>query len=137
MGKKRKRPIKDRGPTPSSHNGITKSTRRFRTAPISRTHPVISLYYQKVFTLRDYLLQQLPSTSKSRRRRILSLDSPDASTSALAQLLDSTLVGVNDSCPTVNSERQKEYLSFTQSQSRSLLVSTDTGPNCPQSEVCV
>ncbi|KAJ5325627.1 Telomere reverse transcriptase [Penicillium brevicompactum] len=142
MGKKRKRPVKDRGPTPSSHLGITTGTRRFRiSAPNSReiSHPVISLYYQQVLTLRDYLLHQLPLTSKSRRRRIWSLGSPSDThpqSSALAQLLDSTLVGVlKNSSPSLITERQKEYLSFNESQSRSLLVSTDTGPTCPQSEV--
>ena len=142
MGKKRKRPIKDRGP-PSSHPSITSSPRRFRnpTPSTGRTsHPVISLYYRQVVTLREYLLEHLPVTSKSRRRRILAgsrADDPASQTSqTLAHLLDSTLVGVlKESSPTLNSERQKEYLSFTQSQSRSILVSTDTGPTCPQSEV--
>lgn len=143
MGKKRKRSIKDRGPTPSSHISITGS-RCFRTStPNSRetSHPVISLYYRKVVSLRDYLLQQLPVTSKSRRRRILTLgsrtDAESQTSLTLAQLLDSTLVGVlQDSCPTFASQRQKEYWSFNESQSRSLLASTDTGPSCPQSEVC-
>ncbi|KAF7530544.1 hypothetical protein PCG10_000053 [Penicillium crustosum] len=149
MGKKRKRPIKD-GPTSSSHMGITTSPRRFRTphAPISlgtkTSHPVISLYYQHVVPLREYLLQRLPVTSKSRRRRILTLGSredqdPNAqsqTSQTLAQLLDSTLVGVlKESSPTLNSERQKQYSSFNESQLRSSLVSTDTGPTCPQSEV--
>ncbi|KAJ5356035.1 reverse transcriptase [Penicillium concentricum] len=140
MGKKRKRPIKDRGPT--SHIGITTSP-RFRTphTPISletkTSHPVISLYYRQVVPLREYLLQQLPVTSKSRRRRILTLDSrEDNASQTLAELLDSTLVGVlKESSPTLNSERQKEYSSFNASQSRSILASTDTGPTCPQSEV--
>lgn len=149
MGKKRKRPIKD-GPTSSSHMGITTSPRRFRTphAPISlgtkTSHPVISLYYQQVVPLRGYLLQQLPVTSKSRRRRILTLGSredqdPNAQSQTsqpLAKLLDSTLVGVlKESSPTLNSERQKQYSSFNKSQLQSSLVSTDTGPTCPQSEV--
>ncbi|KGO64785.1 Telomere reverse transcriptase [Penicillium italicum] len=150
MGKKRKRPIKDPGPTSSSHMGITASPRRFRTshAPISLGnkigHPVISLYYRAVVPLREYLLQQLPVTSKSRRRRILTLDSRENRDSnaqsqisqPLAELLDSTLVGVlKESSPTLNSERQKQYSSFNESQSRSIIVSTDTGPTCPQSEV--
>ena len=147
MGKKRKRPIKDRGPTSSSHMGITTSPRRFRNphAPISlgtkTCHPVISLYYRQVVPLREYLLQQLPVTSKSRRRRILTLNpreaqETNAQSQTLAELLDSTLVGVlKESSPTLNSERQKQYSSFNESQSRSTLISTDTGPTCPQSEV--
>ncbi|CAG7919919.1 unnamed protein product [Penicillium olsonii] len=138
MGKKRKRPGKDRGPTSSSHLGVTTGTRRFRTsAPISSTsHPVISLYYANVLSLRDYLLQRLPRTSKSRRRRIRTLASPceQAEPSALAQLLDSTLVGVRKDAPEINSGHQKEFQSFSQSQSRSL-VSSDTGLTSLQSEV--
>ncbi|KAJ5804517.1 uncharacterized protein N7518_000820 [Penicillium psychrosexuale] len=150
MGKKRKRPIKDRGSTSSSHTGITTSPRRFRPphTPIplgtKTSHPVISLYYRNVVPLREYLLHKLPVTSKSRRRRILTLGSrEDQGTNAqlqtsetLAELLDSTLVGVlKESSPTLNSEQQKQYSSFNESQSRSILVSTDTGPTCPQSEV--
>ncbi|EKV10805.1 Telomerase reverse transcriptase, putative [Penicillium digitatum PHI26] len=146
MGKKRKRPIKDRVPTSSSHMSITTSSRHFKPshAPISltkTTHPVISLYYRHVLSLREYLLQQLPVASKSRRRRILTLDSREdqdsnAQSQPLADLLDSTLVGVlKESSPTLNLERQKQYSSFNESQSRSILVSTDTGPACPQSEV--
>ncbi|KAJ5952017.1 uncharacterized protein N7479_010430 [Penicillium vulpinum] len=151
MGKKRKRPIKDCGPT-SSHMGITTSPHRFRTphtpiSPISQiktSHPVISLYYRNVAPLREYLLQQLPVTSKSRRRRILALGTredqdPNAEfqkSQTLAELLDSTLVGVlEEASPTLNSERQKQYSSFSESQSRSILTSTDTGPICLQSEV--
>jgi telomerase reverse transcriptase len=147
MGKKRKRPIKDRGPTPSSHAGITTSPHRFRNphASISlerkTNHPVISLYYRNVMPLREYLLQQLPVTSKSRRRRIRTLGSradqdPDIQSQTLVELLGSTLVGVlKESSPALSSERQKEYSSFNESQSRSIIVSTDTGPTCPQSEV--
>lgn len=147
MGRKRKRPFKDGGPTPSSHTGITTSP-RFKNPqdPISlekKKHPVISLYYRHVMSLREYLLQHLPVTSKLRRRRILILDSradrhPDTHPQrlTLAELLDSTLVGVlKESSPTITLERQREYSSFSSSQSRSILTSTDTGPTCPQSEV--
>lgn len=137
MGKKRKRPGK-------SSTGTTGTTDTPKL-PVSTTvkkrtsHPVISLYYREVVTLRQYLLRQLPATSKSRRRRIASLGSTQAqddSESGLVDLLDSALVGVlKESSPSIDSERQRDYLAFTQSQSRSILVSTDTGPTCPQSEV--
>ncbi|KAJ5717406.1 Telomere reverse transcriptase [Penicillium malachiteum] len=139
MGKKRKRSRKTE-PTPASQTSITG---RFKSShPIARdshtTHPVISLYYRQVLSLRQYLLSQLPTTSKLRRRRITSLRSaPDRSNiQPLVDLLDTTVVGVlKESSPTVQSERQKEYRAFTQSQSRSVLVSTDTGPTSAQSEV--
>ncbi|KAJ5677257.1 uncharacterized protein N7477_002890 [Penicillium maclennaniae] len=144
MGKKRKRPGKAvrRGPA-SSQPSITVSPHRFKssialdTRPGQITHPVISLYYRELLTLRQYLLTQLPVSSKLRRRRIASLANSTAEpTQSLADLLDSTLVGVlKQSTPRVDSERQRDYRAFTQSQSRSILVSTDTGPTSPQSEV--
>lgn len=145
MGKKRKRPIKSKGLAASSQTSSTAAPGRFKpsvsAAPNSQstTHPVISLYYRQVLTLRQYLLNQLPISSKSRRRRIASLsassqDGPHCA--ALSALLDSTLVGVlKERSPSVDSNRQREYRAFTQSQSRSILASTDTGPDCPQSEV--
>lgn len=151
MAKKRKRPGKshqDRGPTAPSHPSITASPGRFKCpkAPASRNdhtaHPVISLYYREVLALRHYLLRQLPASSKLRRRRIASLGLSTApghcqtETQPLADLLDATLVGVlKQPSPKVDSERQRDYRAFTQSQSRSILVSTDTGPTSPQSEV--
>lgn len=131
MGKKRKRPAK--GPAKG------RATASEPLALDQTTHPVISLYYRQLLTLRQYLLNQLPITSKSRRRRITSLStsSQDRNTAVLAALLDSTLVGVlKDRSPSIDSERQRDYRAFTQSQSRSTLISTDTGPNSPQSEVC-
>ena len=146
MGKKRKRPQKpSSGPTPSSQTSITVAPGRFESSKGSvvrdnHSHPVISLYYRQVLSLRQYLLTQLPVTSKLRRRRITALRaSPDrTNVQPLADLLDATIVGVlKASSPTVDSERQKDYRAFTQSQSRSVIVSTDTGPTSPHSEVCL
>ncbi|KAJ5915547.1 hypothetical protein N7466_011480 [Penicillium verhagenii] len=143
MGKKRKRPSKNCGPT-SSQTSITAATGRFKSPKDSAarnnltTHPVISLYYHQVLTLRQYILSQLPLSSKSRRKRIKSLrSSPDRShVQPLVDLLDSTLVGILKlPSPNVDSEWKRAFREFTQSQSRSVLVSTDTGPTSPQSEV--
>ncbi|KAJ5938171.1 hypothetical protein N7454_004513 [Penicillium verhagenii] len=143
MGKKRKRPSKVCGPT-SSQTSITAATGRFKSSKDSAarnnhtTHPVISLYYHQVLTLRQYILSQLPLSSKSRRKRIKSLrSSPDRSNvQPLIDLLDSTLVGILKlPSPNVGSEWKRAFREFTQSQSRSVLVSTDTGPTSPQSEV--
>lgn len=152
MGKKRKRPVKDCGPTAASQLRITPSPNCFKVAkaPASQndqttTHPVISLYYRQVLTLRQYLLRQLPASSKLRRRRIASLrpsgppsiaERGNDTASPLADLLDSTLIGVlKEPSAKIDSDRQRDYRVFTQSQSRSILVSTDTGPTSPQSEV--
>lgn len=156
MAKKRKRPGKstrNRGPTtpsdsqPSLTASASASTGRFSCPkpPALRndqtSHPVISLYYREVLTLRNYLLRQLPVSSKLRRRRITSLGSskstPRCEDQPLAELLDATLVGVlKKPSPNADSERQRDLRVFTQSQSRSILESTDTGPTSPQSEVC-
>ena len=142
MGKKRKRPSKGCGPT-SSQSSITASPGRFNYSqfPVRNkwtAHPVISLYYREVLTLRQFLLRQLPVSSKLRRRRIASLRSSREPSDAkpLADLLDTTLIGVlKASTPKIDSDRQRDYRAFTQSQSRSVLVSTDSGPTSPQSEV--
>lgn len=164
MGKKRKRPLRDDNavehqPHPPQKLRSPKAVSSCPRRPSSdrggfhHPHPVISLYYKNVLTLRQYLLQQLPLSSKSRRRRIGSLGlqqgrhcsaqhhSGDADQNTqtvrdIASLLDSTLVGVlKESNPTVSQARYREFAAFTQSQGRSSLVCTDTGPTRAQSEV--
>lgn len=151
MGQKRKRPVKNGASTSTSQSRLSSAAGRFRTKQfpshgdqIQHPHPVISLYYQQVLTLRQYLLQKLPLTSKSRRRRILSLKSPIARekdhrqyeepAQILANLLDTTLIGVpKEISPAGDQTRQLDFAAFTQSQDRS--ECTDTDPSCPQSEV--
>ncbi|GAD98225.1 telomerase reverse transcriptase [Paecilomyces variotii No. 5] len=134
MGKKRKRPARQTE-TPSKRVQVaSKPSRENET-----THPVISRYYLRVLTLRQYLLEQLPPSSKSRRRRVASLGrqgGDEENIEALATLLDSTLVGILRETNRKNDqERQKDFAAFTQSQYKSSLTSTDTGPTCPQSEI--
>ncbi|KAJ6121653.1 Telomere reverse transcriptase [Penicillium capsulatum] len=143
MGKKRRRPRKS-GPAVSSQS-ITAGPGRFSCpkGPVARTdhptHPVISLYYRELWTLRQYLLHQLPSSSKLRRRRIASLGvhkTTESRDEPLVALLDSTLVGVlKQSSPKDDSARRQDYIAFRESQSHSILASTDTGATSPQSEV--
>ncbi|PYI10604.1 hypothetical protein BO78DRAFT_360710 [Aspergillus sclerotiicarbonarius CBS 121057] len=151
MGKKRKRPVKgDRAPDKSSQTGTTSTcfenqSSLARAHAEEHAHPVISLYYPQVVTLRQYLLRQIPLFSKSRRRRIVSvrgdqspvgISNDSRSGAQLAKLLDTTLVGIlTESPPTCNEERRQELAAFTQSQSRSELASTDTGSPCAQAEI--
>lgn len=151
MGKKRKRPQKATTPQVEPIN------KRQKTVATSVTveHPVLSRYYRRVVTLRQYLLQELPSSSKARRRRITSAGkqdennktNPNASAVAasiqgrsdggidFARFLDSTLVGLlHCPSPAELEARQREYAIFSQSEERSLL-GTDTGPCNHQSEV--
>lgn len=82
---------------------------------------LLKLYYQEVFSLREYLLSKLPSTSKVRRRKILSLgrdhqklENDEDSKVALA--LDQTLIGVFELKEKENAdaERQQLWTSFSQ-----------------------
>ncbi|KAI9759142.1 MAG: hypothetical protein M1835_000450 [Candelina submexicana] len=105
-------------------------------------HPILSLYYPLVWTLRDYLLYKLPQTSKSRRRRIISIPSypeyPSQSTPpdsgklgiqtadrALSKLLDLTLIGIPKSKPEATTARLKEFASFSQGQTESTVGSSN------------
>lgn len=150
MGKKRKRPQKA---TTAQHDPIKKHQKTPATS-VTIHHPVLSAYYRRVVTLRQFLLEELPSSSKARRRRITSAgkrdenkeSDPNSSTAAstqgsteggidFAQFLDSTLVGLlNTPSPAELEARHREYAIFSQSEERSLL-GTDTGPCSHQSEV--
>ena len=150
MGKKRKRPVKNgqaRGDLPQLSPQTTtrgKVTNGPCEEPLEQTHPVISIYYRRVVTLRQYLLQRIPKSSKSRRRRIASVRSHDSNGAGrsgdqdeeLSQLLDTTLVGIlKEPTAGCDQKRRRELAEFTASPDRSLVTSTDTGPPCPQAEV--
>ena len=91
-------------------------------------HPALGLYYRSILTLRDYLLSRLPTTSKSRRRKLLSTFSgrPDIQCSnaessmlsdekqCLHQLLNSTLVCTIDEQPPRPTSRLKDFEVFSQ-----------------------
>ncbi|CRG91151.1 telomerase reverse transcriptase [Talaromyces islandicus] len=146
MGKKRKRPAKSTTadaliPKRRKHDGGSRRS--------TQSHPVLSRYYPRVVSLREYLLEELPSNSKARRRRIASLGKPrdkdveraangdsNESDKDLAALLDQTLIGAfkNAASAAVVEARQRDFAAFTQSEERSLLC-TDTGPCSPQAEV--
>lgn len=130
MAKKRKRPsLPVANASPARRMSST-------TTAQSLAHPVISLYYSRVASLRQYLLRLLPASSKSRRRRIAHLHSSgaaDCPDKALVHLLDTTLVGELKESSTVDQTRLQDWAAWSQSQNR--LQSTDTGPACPQSEV--
>lgn len=98
-------------------------------APIK--HPALSLYYRNILTLRDYLLVKLPTTSKTRRRKILSIlpgtanlhpNHEEISISTLSQnrhclseLLHNTLVcTVHEQISRPESSRIKDFEAFSQ-----------------------
>ncbi|EQL28452.1 hypothetical protein, variant [Blastomyces dermatitidis ATCC 26199] len=156
MARKRKRPSNDL-PVP----GLPKHARGDKPQDGSIYHPVLSLYYPRVVTLRTFLYEQLPLSSKSRRKKVASLGQekregssqpPSYSLSPskvgvrvertneeiqnLARTLDSTLVGIlKEPDSAVNISRQKEFTAFTQSQARSSLECTDIGATTSQSDI--
>ncbi|PGH05494.1 hypothetical protein AJ79_06801 [Helicocarpus griseus UAMH5409] len=131
----------------------------------STHHPVLSLYYPRVVTLRTYLRNQLPASSRSRRKKVASIgletknglhhptplcSTPTVATQPtgtrvqqaneeiqiLADVLDSTLVGVlKEPDCAVTSNRRKEFAAYTQSQVRSSLECTDIGATTSQSDI--
>ena len=115
-------------------------------------HPLLSIYYPQVLTLRNYLLSQLPLSSKSRRRRIASAGthyraSADVGASedstqriendgALAKLLNATLVGqLPKQWPNRDDSRLKELVTFSQKVTSTVGSSADGGI-CSQTEAC-
>lgn len=92
-------------------------------------HPALGLYYRNVLTLRDYLLSKLPTTFKTRRRKIVSIlpetahfHHEDEETSTLSQngqrlskLLNNTLVcTVHEQTPRSDSSRIVDFEAFSQ-----------------------
>lgn len=127
MGKKRKRSKKTKSVPPPSDQ-IDHVVR----------HPVISLFYPQIWSLRDYILRRLPASSRSRRSRIASLSSGNSNSSRSGDFLDSTLVGVlEEPSPAVSRSRHVQFVAFSQSQQqqRLSLDDSDIGPACAQSEV--
>ncbi|PKY01234.1 hypothetical protein P168DRAFT_60658 [Aspergillus campestris IBT 28561] len=170
MGKKRKRPVKDGQTRPAGLSQPSSSTTAPETAvgsgnneAVSKisgdssrllSHPVLSLYYNRVVSLRQYLLGQIPVASRSRRRRIASIgcrttggsqvgsnssnSSSNSDNNGLAAFLDTTLVGVlKETPPTISRERQRDLVAFSQSQSqsKSQLSTSDSGSSCAQAEI--
>lgn len=90
-------------------------------------YALLTLYYPQVLTLREYLLSQLPQSSKVRRRKILSIGRDhqqqnlgNDKDSEVALTLDQTLIGVfalNDK-DNADVERQKLWSSFSQRRSQ-------------------
>lgn len=83
---------------------------------------LLSQYYLKVLTLREYLLSKLPVSSKVRRKKISvvkrcmrrdGVDETELDDSSLAKYLDQTLVGVREEEP-LKDERWKQWTCFSQ-----------------------
>jgi hypothetical protein len=120
---KRKRSARDHARPPKrARDALDEST--VATNP-GGEHPVLQRLYQRVFSLRHYLLSRLPVASKTRRRKISQLGLSDPSHGAtssrgvdfeLGQLLDSTLVGVPPKAIVTGQDdaRDGDIVSFSQ-----------------------
>jgi hypothetical protein len=77
---------------------------------------LLSQYYPQVFSLREYLISKLPTASKIRRKKILSVGrkSEGGKDQNLAEFLDQTLVGVLSHKDVSPEERLQQWTSFSQ-----------------------
>jgi hypothetical protein len=92
---------------------------------------VLSFCYTEVPSLRHFLVNNLPFTSRARRRKITTHTLGDGS-----DFLDTTMVGVSEKAkPAVEEERHREFVAFTQSQQRSNHSSNGTPEETHLAEV--
>ena len=115
---KRKRPCRDaQDDRPTKRHEVTKGKqdsqiRKVATALSTVHHNVLSPYYHKVCTLRSFLLSQLPTSSRVRRRRLDAYQKEDGTS-----LLDACLVGVSrEPSVSLTKARKDDFCCFTQSQ---------------------
>ncbi len=81
---------------------------------------LLLLYYERVVSLRQFLLSKLPSLSKFRRRRLINYGLDEQASQNGIHFLDTTLVGISEeTAVAVEEERRRDFLNFTQSQQRS------------------
>jgi telomerase reverse transcriptase len=106
---------------------------------------LLSQYYPKVLSLREYLLSKLPASSKVRRKKISAVklrircdqvDETEFDGSCLTEYLDRTLVGVQEE-ESPKDERWNQWTCFSQraDNSESTVRSGDGDEDYSQSEV--
>jgi len=94
-------------------------------------HSVLSLCYAKVYTLRVFLLTNLPPTSRVRRKRLSSTTLDDGN-----PILDTCLVGIlNEPSMAVKQSRTRDLAAFTQSQGRGTAGPSGKGQSSCMEEV--
>ncbi|KAH8199578.1 hypothetical protein TruAng_006275 [Truncatella angustata] len=107
-------------------------------------HAVLSQYYIKVLTLRDYVLLKLPATSRIRRKKLASVGLENSTTAVVptiektvGALLDNTLVGLTEQSNHASENRWEQWTSFTQRGDESYITLSDglAGAAFSQSEV--
>lgn len=144
MAGKRKRPKSGRSDSPGDKRQRISPAKALQEGVVRQN--LLSQYYSKVLTLREYLLSKLPPSSKVRRKKIISVTARgstdvvdgDLDNECLARHLDGTLVGVSYETSESKVERWKQWTSFSQvadnSESTIRVVGNTSG--CYVSEVC-
>ena len=86
--------------------------------PVS--HELLSLYYPRIVSLRQFLLSSLPPSSTSRRRRLSTYGVNSQAGTETPHLFDSTLIGVFPEPElAIQGSRQRDFVAFTKLQQRS------------------
>ncbi|CAG8973146.1 hypothetical protein HYALB_00008677 [Hymenoscyphus albidus] len=79
---------------------------------------LLTRFYSRVFTLREYLLERLPSSSKIRRKKVLHIGSSripnEEGDQELSLFLDRTLVGVLCQNDDAKEDRRQQWASLSQ-----------------------
>lgn len=102
-------------------------------------HAVLAAFYPRVLSLRDFLIERLPKSSRVRRRRIASFGRDSTPSPFARHLWDTTLVGIlQDPPPLVTEQRRKNFSAFRQPQKQARVgpeSAADGSPTCHIAEV--
>lgn len=101
---------------------------------------ILAKYYPQVCTLREYVLSKLPTTSKVRKRKIISVGKQpgDDADQKLSYFLDQTLVGVSKYKEVSQDERWKQWTTFSQKPADDSAFANLSGVGTfSQTEVCL
>jgi hypothetical protein len=84
------------------------------------SHELLSLYYPRIVSLRQFLLSSLAPSSTSRRRKLSTYGIDSQAGTKTPHLFDSTLVGIFPEPElAVQESRQRDFIAFTESRQRS------------------
>ena len=110
-------PRKRRAQTVNNQGNKHESTRD-DDPPVTRQ--LLSLYYPRIITLRQFLVSSLPLSSIARRRRVSTYGSDSQAGTRQHHYFDSTLIGVlAEPQATVQEARKHDFVAFTHLQQRS------------------
>jgi telomerase reverse transcriptase len=109
-------------PAPRKRRAQTVNNQRnnHSSSDLPVSHELLSLYYPRIVSLRQFLLSSLPPSSTSRRRRLGTYGVDSQADTETPHLFDSTLIGVfSEPELAVQESRQRDFVAFTKSRQRS------------------